>query len=90
MTIDQSSAFFYGSKALFHKRQDFKIFSVPCGITLNRLLRNIGPTLGHLSDSANGLSGKLERDHHKPDNHFFLMVLVATIAGAMMVIFTSF
>jgi hypothetical protein len=90
MTTDQSSAFLSGSKAFFHKRQDFKIFSVPSGITLNRLHLNIGPTLGRLSDSPNGLSGKLERDHHKPDNQFFLMVLVATIAGAMMVIFTSF
>ncbi len=90
MTTDQSSAFFSASHAFFHKRKDLFIFSGPSESTLNRLHRNIGQVPGRLSEALNGLSGKLEGDHHKPGNQFFLLVLVATIAGAMMVIFTSF
>lgn len=59
-------------------------------VTLDRLHRNMQQAMGGLPSPAPDLPENVGADNLQPDNLDLLMVLVATVAGALLVIFTGF
>jgi len=59
-------------------------------VTLQRLHRNMHRVFGRLPSSVPDLPGQAEGGKLEPDNLLLILVLLATVAGALLVIFTGF
>ena len=59
-------------------------------VTLHRLHRNMQQSLGELPSPASDLPEGVGEGQSEPNNLFFLLTLLAIIAGAFLVMFTGF
>jgi hypothetical protein len=59
-------------------------------VTLHRLHRHVRQTLGELPSPASDLPEGVNEGQSEPNNLFYLLTLLAIVAGAILVVFTGF
>jgi hypothetical protein len=59
-------------------------------VTLQRLHRDMQQSLGDIPAPASGLPDGVSEGQSEPNNLFYLITLLAIVAGAMLVMFTGF
>ncbi len=66
------------------------VFLEETEVTLHRLHRHVQQTLGELPAPASDLPEGVGEGQSEPNNLFYLVTLLAIVAGAFLVMFTGF
>jgi hypothetical protein len=66
------------------------VFLEETEVTLQRLHRHVQQTLGELPSPASDLPEGVNEGQSEPNNLFYLLTLLAIVAGAILVVFTGF
>ena len=66
------------------------VFLEETEVTLHRLHRHVQQTLGELPSPASDLPEGVNEGQSEPNNLFYLITLLAIVAGAFLVVFTGF
>jgi hypothetical protein len=66
------------------------VFLEETEVTLHRLHRHVQQTLGELPSPASDLPEGVGEGQSEPNNLFYLITLLAIVAGAFLVMFTGF
>ncbi len=69
---------------------DSNVFLEETEVTLHRLHRHVQQTLGELPSPASDLPEGVSEGQSEPNDLFYLMTLLAVVAGAILVVFTGF
>lgn len=69
---------------------DSNVFLEETEVTLHRLHRHVQQTLGELPSPASDLPEGVSEGQSEPNDLFYLMTLLAIVAGAILVVFTGF
>jgi hypothetical protein len=66
------------------------VFLEETEVSLHRLHRHVQQTLGELPSSASDLPEGVSEGQSEPNQLFYLITLLAIVAGAILVVFTGF